>query len=186
MASFAPCTETRIPESGKFGTRKKVCWKKFVTAYHPVKETNPTTSIWRSPRLKAKFYMGEKSKNENSYSGSKKKTALLPVKLETFPSRLHHKSRMRWHNRCSRGVCVDCVSRVNVSSLSLKGGSRETMRHKGTERGRMINPVPPPLPPPPLYYCYQNPSLGWHDRGILTLPCKWNMHCCKECLLNII
>ena len=36
--------------------------------------------------------MREKSKKENSYSGLKKKTALLHVKLETFPSRLHHRS----------------------------------------------------------------------------------------------
>ena len=28
MALFAPCTETRIPESEKFGTRKTVCWWK--------------------------------------------------------------------------------------------------------------------------------------------------------------
>ena len=36
MASFAPCTETRIPESGKFGTRKKVCrWKPKFWALEP-------------------------------------------------------------------------------------------------------------------------------------------------------
>jgi len=40
----------------------------FVTAYHPVKETNPTTFLdfhLTSRRRKAKLYMREKSKNEN-------------------------------------------------------------------------------------------------------------------------
>ena len=44
-----------------------------------------------------------------------KKTALLPATLETFSSRLHHKSRMRWHNTSSR---VSTVSVVSVSRLS--------------------------------------------------------------------
>ena len=40
----------------------------FVTAYHPVKETNPTTFLdfhLMSPRLKPNFYMEEKAKDEN-------------------------------------------------------------------------------------------------------------------------
>ena len=44
----------------------------FVTAYiQPKKRTQQRflTSIQRSPRLKAKFYTPEKSKNERSYSG---------------------------------------------------------------------------------------------------------------------
>ena len=56
----------------------------FVTAYHPVKETNPTTFLdfhLTSRRRKAKFYMREKSKTENSYSGFKK-NSITSVKLE--------------------------------------------------------------------------------------------------------
>ena len=37
------------------------------------------------------------------------------MKLETFPSRVHHRTWMRWHMY----TCVDCVSRVSVSSVSL-------------------------------------------------------------------
>ena len=49
----------------------------FVTAYHPVKETNPTNFIC------------EKSQKTKIRT---RKTVLLPVKLETFPSRLHDTS----------------------------------------------------------------------------------------------
>ena len=41
------------------------------------------------------------------------------MKLETFPSRLHHRTWMRWHDTCTRGTCVNCVSHVSVSSVSL-------------------------------------------------------------------
>ena len=49
----------------------------FVTAYHPVKETNPTNFI---------FEKSQKTKIRT------RKTVLLPVKLETFSSRLHDTS----------------------------------------------------------------------------------------------
>ena len=45
-------------------------------------------------------------------------------------------------------TCVDWVSRVSVSSLSLKSVSRETKGHKGTEGGRFW---PPCLHPPPSF-----------------------------------
>ena len=44
--------------------------------------------------------------------------------------------------------CVDCVMlscNISVSSLSLKGGSRETKGHKGKEGGRLWPPCPHPL-----------------------------------------
>ena len=43
-------------------------------------------------------------------------------------------------------TCVDCVSRVSVSSLSLKGVSRETKGYKGTEGGRLWPPCLVPRP----------------------------------------
>ena len=60
-------------------------------------------------------FICKKSQKTKIRTRDKKKTALLPVKLETFPSRLHHKSRMRWHNTCTR---VSTVSVVSVSRLS--------------------------------------------------------------------
>ena len=39
------------------------------------------------------------------------------MKLKTFPSRLHHRRWMRWHDTCR--TYVDCVSRVSVSSVLL-------------------------------------------------------------------
>ena len=61
-------------------------------------------------------FIGEKSQ-KTKIRKKKKKTAILRVKLETFPSRLHHKlmNEMAWHMY----GCVDCVSRVSVSSVSL-------------------------------------------------------------------
>ena len=52
-----------------------------------------------------------------------KKTALLPVKLETFPSRLHHRTWMRWHDTCTRVSTVSVVSvsrRKNNTASQLK------------------------------------------------------------------
>ena len=68
----------------------------IVTAHHPVKETNPTTFL--------DFHLTfSEALNQNSNARKVKKRkfalgiekrALLPVKLETFPSRLHHRSRV--------------------------------------------------------------------------------------------
>ena len=53
--------ETGEERAGSGREIKKGKLSLFVTTYHPVKETNPATF----PRLRAKFYMQEKSKNEN-------------------------------------------------------------------------------------------------------------------------
>ena len=67
------------------GSRKEI--KKasfhFVTAYHPVKETNPTTFLdfhLTSPRLKAKFYM-LKDKKRKFVLRIKKKKSNTSVKI---------------------------------------------------------------------------------------------------------
>ena len=65
--------------------------------------------------LKQNFICEKNQKTKILTRDKKKKTALLPFKLEIFPSRLHHKSRMRWHNTCTR---VSTVSVVSVSRLS--------------------------------------------------------------------
>ena len=65
-------------------------------------------------------FIGEKSQKTKirnrdlKKKNKKKKTALLPLKLETFPSRLHHSSWMRWQDTCTR------VSTVSVVSVSLR------------------------------------------------------------------
>ena len=59
-------------DGGKQKRNSKRQLSLFVTAYHPVKEMNPTTFLdfhLPSPRLKAKFYLQENSKNKNSYLG---------------------------------------------------------------------------------------------------------------------
>ena len=93
----------------------------IVTAYHPVKETNPTTTfldfhLTISEALNQNFN-ARKVKKRKFALGIEKRT-LLPVKLETFLSRLHHKSwvlmnEVAWHMY----TCFDCVSRVSVSSV---------------------------------------------------------------------
>ena len=60
-------------------------------------------------------FICEKSQKTKIRTRDKKKTALLPFKLEIFPSRLHHKSRMRWRDTCTR---VSTVSVVSVSRPS--------------------------------------------------------------------
>ena len=44
--------------------------------------------------------------------------------------------------KCVDSVMLSC--NISVSSLSLKGGSREIMGHKGTEGGRLWPPCPHP------------------------------------------
>ena len=91
----------------KGGKRERISKRQaFVICYclHPVKETNPATFLdfhltfseaWRKILYtrkvkKRKIVLEIKKKNKKN-----KKTALLPVKLETFPSRLHHRTWMR-------------------------------------------------------------------------------------------
>ena len=92
----------------------------IVTAHHPVKETNSTTfldfHLTFSEALNQNFNARKVKKRK--FALGIEKRALLLVKLETFPSRLHHRSRVlmnevAWHMY----TCVDCVSRVSVSSV---------------------------------------------------------------------
>ena len=69
--------------------------------------------------LKQNFIREKSPKTKGRTRDKKKKTALRSVKLETFPSRLHHRTWIRWHDTYTRGTCVDCVSCVSVSSVSL-------------------------------------------------------------------
>ena len=92
----------------------------IVTAHHPVKETNPTTfldfHLTFSEALNQNFN-ARKAKKRKFALGIEKR-ALLSVKLETFPSRLHHRSRVLMNEvACHMYTCVDCVSRVSVSSV---------------------------------------------------------------------
>ena len=68
----------------------------IVTAHHPVKENNSTTfldfHLTFSAALNQNFN-ARKVKKRNFALGIEKR-ALLLVKLETFPSRLHHRSRV--------------------------------------------------------------------------------------------
>ena len=64
-------------------------------------------------------FIREKSQKTKGGTRDKKNRALPSVQLETFPSRLHHRTWMRWHDTCTRGTCVNCVSHVSVSSVSL-------------------------------------------------------------------
>ena len=68
----------------------------IVTAHHPVKETNPTTfldfHLTFSEALNQNFNARKVKKRK--FALGIEKRALLPVKLETFPSRLHHRSRV--------------------------------------------------------------------------------------------
>ena len=73
------------------------------------------TSIKRSLRLKAKFCLQKSQKTKIRTRDKKKKTALLQLKLETFPSCLHHRSWMRWNDTCASVLTVSVVS---VSPLS--------------------------------------------------------------------
>ena len=65
----------------------------IVTTHHPVKETNPKTFLefylTFSEALNQNF-KARKVKKRKFALGIEKR-ALLPVKLETFPSRLHHR-----------------------------------------------------------------------------------------------
>ena len=56
------------------------------------------------------------------------------MKLETFPSHLHHRSWMRWHDTCTR---VSTVSVVSVSCLSRYREGHEIKGQKGTGGRRM-------------------------------------------------
>ena len=52
----------------------------FVSAYHPVKETNPTTFLdihLTSPRLKAKFYAKRQKRKIRTRDKKKKRKAIL-------------------------------------------------------------------------------------------------------------
>ena len=51
-------------------------------------------------------FIRERSQNTKIRSRGKN-TALLPVKLETFPSRLHHRTSMRWHGTCTHPGVVN-------------------------------------------------------------------------------
>ena len=68
----------------------------IVTAHHPVKETNPITfldfHLTFSEVLNQNFNARKVQKRK--FALAIEKRALLPVKLETFPSRLHHRSRV--------------------------------------------------------------------------------------------
>ena len=66
----------------------------FVTAYfqskkRPQERFLTSTNVFRG--LQQNF-IHEKSQKTKIRARDKKKTALLPVKLETFPSRLHHRT----------------------------------------------------------------------------------------------
>ena len=60
--------------------------------------------------------LSKKSLKTKIRTRDKKKTAILQVKMETFPSCLHHRSWMRWNDTCAN---VSTVSVVSVSPLSL-------------------------------------------------------------------
>ena len=68
----------------------------IVTAHHPVKETNPTKfldfHLTFSKALNQNFNTRKVKKRK--FALRIEKRAILPVKLETFPSRLHHRSRV--------------------------------------------------------------------------------------------
>ena len=68
----------------------------IVTAHHPVKETNPTKfldfHLTFSKALNQNFNTRKVKKRK--FALRIEKRAILPVKLETFPSRLHYRSRV--------------------------------------------------------------------------------------------
>ena len=81
------------------GSRREIPKGKLsliVTARHPVKETNPTTfldfHLTFSEALNQNFNARKVKKPK--FALAIEKSALLPVKLETFPSRLHYRSRV--------------------------------------------------------------------------------------------
>ena len=113
----------------------------FVVVYHPVKETNPKTSILRSPRLKTKVLYARKVKKRKFVLGIKKRRYF---RSNWKPFQVAYVIGHEWDGITHVHVCrlVQSCNR-SVSSLSLKNGSRETKWHKGV---------------PPLYHRYQNPS----------------------------
>ena len=79
-------------------------------------------------------------------------------------------NEMEWH-MCK---CVDCVSGVSVSSVSLKGGSQERKGQKGTGGGRtgygkrdVVTTLSPP--PPPFTEKCGNNSLEFHLGSFISL-----------------
>ena len=77
-------------------------------------------------------------------------------------------NEMEWH-MCK---CVDCVSGVSVSSVSLKGGSQERKGQKGTGGGRTgygKRDVVTTLSPPPFTENCGNNSLEFHLGSFISL-----------------
>ena len=50
------------------------------------------------------------------------------MKLETFPSRVHHRTWMRWHDTCTRVSTVSVVSVSRLSRFLSKFSARTTKR----------------------------------------------------------
>ena len=68
----------------------------FVTAYHPVKKTNPTTFLdfhLTSPRLIAKFYMRKRQKTKIR-TRDKKKQYFSEIGIQFLCSDMNHSSKL--------------------------------------------------------------------------------------------
>ena len=100
----------------------------IVTAHHPVKETNPTKfldfHLTFSKALNQNFNTRKVKKRK--FALRIEKRAILPVKLETFSSRLHHRSRVlmnvcRLCKSCQCLVCLTCLAGKMSSKTILIG-----------------------------------------------------------------
>ena len=90
----------------------------FGTAYHPVKETNPTIVSWLPFNILRGWkqnFVCKKSQEAKIRTRDKKKKQHYFKWMETFPSCLHHRAWMRWNDTCAS---VSTVSVVSVSPLS--------------------------------------------------------------------
>ena len=126
---------SKMAESGREIQKGKLSL--FVTAHHPLKETNPTIVSWLPFNILQGWkqnFVCKKSQETKIRTQDKKKQHLLQVKLETFPSCLHDRSWMRWNDTCAS---VSTVSVVSVSPVLLKGGSQERKGQKGMGGGKM-------------------------------------------------
>ena len=66
------------------------------------------------------IFIREKSQKTKIRTRNKKKNSVTSCEIGNFPSHLDHRTWMRWCDTCTRhGWCVDCISRVSVSFVSL-------------------------------------------------------------------
>ena len=110
----------RWREAGEKFKKASFCYLLLLTSSQRNEPNNVSWLPFNVLRGLKQNFIREKSPKRKVVLGVKKyKKALPSVKLKTFPSRLHHRTWMRWHDTCTLGTCVDCVSRVSVSSVWL-------------------------------------------------------------------